>query len=21
MWKFLRKKVINTGFYRNKTEF
>ena len=21
LWKFLRKKVINTGFYRNKTEF
>ncbi|WP_410492497.1 transposase [Capnocytophaga sp. oral taxon 863] len=20
LWKFLRKKVINTGFYRNKTE-
>ena len=21
LWKFLRKKVINTGLYRNKTEF
>ena len=21
LWKFLRKKVINTGFYRNKAEF